>query len=112
MLDIIIMSRTEQELLNMAEECKEVVAKKDKIIQYLRDKASEVEDQLREMEYKLSQIQYLTEYKSKVKDMDKVYINTVAKDVTKLLKIVDKGRRRLQDDSDEEEVIVMLFGEE
>ena len=105
------MSRTEQELLNLAEECKEVVEKKDRIISYLKDKMSGVEDQLREMEYKLSQIKYLTEYKTKQKGTDKIYLNTIKDDIESLLGLVDRGRTQLQDDSDEEEVILMLFGE-
>lgn len=106
------MSRTEQELLNMAEECKEVVAKKDKIIEFLKDKMSVVEDHLREMEYKISQMQYLTEYKQKGRDIDKIFFNTISKDFQKLLKLVDRGRRQLQDDSDEEEIFAVLFGED
>ena len=105
------MSRTEQELLNMAEECKEVVEKKDKMIQFLKDKMNVVEDQLRQMEYKLSQIKYLTEYKIKQRGTDKIYLNTVSTDLDILIGNVDRGRRQLQDDSDDEEVILMLFGE-
>ena len=105
------MSRTEQELLNMAEECKEVVEKKDKMIQFLKDKMNVVEDQLRQMEYKLSQIKYLTEYKIKQRGTDKIYLNTVSTDLDVLIGNVDRGRRQLQDDSDDEEVILMLFGE-
>jgi hypothetical protein len=105
------MSRTEQEMLNLAEECKEVVEKKDRMISYLKDKMSGVEDQLREMEYKLSQIKYLTEYKTKQKGTDKIYLNTIKDDIERLLGLVDRGRTQLQDDSDDEEVILMLFGE-
>ena len=106
------MSRTEQELLNLAEECKEVVAKKDKMISFLKDKMGAVEDQLRDMEYKLSQIKYLTEYKTKQRGTDKIYLNTITSDIDKLLSLVDRGRAQLQDDSDDEEVILMLLGEE
>jgi len=71
-----------------------------------------VEDQLRETEYKLSQMKYLTEYKLKQRGTDRIYLNTITCDIDKLLGIVDRARSQLQDDSDDEEVVLMLFSEE
>jgi hypothetical protein len=100
------MNRTEQDYLEMADHCKEVVAKKDKEIEYYKECMEEGEDALRNIEYSLKKIEFLLEYKKKSKDTDKHFVDLLFKEIRDMLRNSDRGRERLQCELDEE---VLLF---
>ena len=97
---------TEQELLNMADDFKEVVAKKDTIIQIHKEKIEEIEEDLRVLEYTLSQIEYLIEYKKDIsKKEEKIFLKRIGQSVKLMKDKVDKSRILCQEEVEEDMII-------
>ena len=100
----------ENEYLEMANHAKEKIDEKDKIIEFLKNKMNVVENRLRQMEYKISNMTYLTKYK-KGYDEDNgfdFFAECILNTLKECYEIVDVSRDELQTDDDEEQVIMML----
>ena len=100
----------ENEYLEMANHAKEKIDEKDKIIEFLKNKMNVVENRLRQMEYKISNMTYLTKYK-KGYDEDNgfdFYAECILNTLKECYEIVDVSRDELVTDDDEEQVIMML----
>jgi hypothetical protein len=100
---------TEQDLLNMAEDCKNIVARKDHYIRLQQEKIDEVEPYLRDCEYKLAQLDFLIQYKRDVSSKEeKAFLKRLDEAIKFLTKKIDRGRCTLQEELDEEEILLML----
>ena len=100
---------TEQDYLEMADHCKKVVQEKDTMIKHLKHKNIEVQNELRDLEYTLSNIQYLLKYKeSENNTKNKHFIHILRDTMESCRSMVDNARDLLTDDDDEENVILML----
>jgi hypothetical protein len=97
---------TEQELLNMADDFKEVVAKKDTIIELYKEKLEEIEEHLRVMEYTQSQMEYLIEYMLEIsKKEEKPFLKRILKSVKQTKEKVDMSRILCQEEVDEDIIL-------
>lgn len=101
---------TEQQLLEMARHCKEVVEEKDKHINYYKQQMEDAEDDLRKIEYLLNAMDYLIEYKKqqKEKNADTVFYDIIKKSIFDLKGWADMSRTKLQVDIEDEDIILML----
>ena len=100
----------ENEYLEMANHAKMTIDKKDKIIEFLKNKMNVVEYKLRKMEYKVSNMTYLTKYKKGYDDDSgfDFYAECMLNTLKECYDLVDVARDELQTDEDEEQVILML----
>ena len=100
----------ENDYLEMANHAKEKIDEKDRVIEFLKHKMDTVENKLRIMEYKMSNMTYLTKYK-KGFDEDNTGFSFYAECILGTLKecydIVDVARDELQYD-DEEQIVLLL----
>lgn len=100
----------ENDYLQMANHAKEMIDEKDKIIEFLKNKMDNIEDNLRSMEYKISNMTYLTKYKKKA-DEDNgfdFYADCILGSLKECYEIVDVARQELQTDEDDDHIIMML----
>lgn len=94
---------TEQELLNMANDFKEVVQRKDNIIQLYKEKLEDIETGLRDCEYILSQIDYLIDYKKDISNKEeRPFLKRVAESVKKMINKIDRARVLCQEEVEED----------
>ena len=100
---------TEQYLLNLAQDFKSVVEKKDRYIEILNDKIEDVEDKCREVEYKLSQLDFLIAYVSEISSKDqKPFLKRLATAIKFMEDKIDKSRIILQEKVEEEDILLQL----
>jgi DNA recombination-dependent growth factor C len=100
----------ENDYLEMANHAKAKIDEKDKIIEFLKNKMDVVENRLRKMEYKISNMTYLTTYK-KGFDEDTgfdFYAECLLNTLKECYEIVDVSRDELQTDEDDEQIVLML----
>ena len=99
----------DQEYLEMANHCKEVVEQKETLISFYKEKLVEIEDDLRKMEYKVKQVEHLLKFKEKeATNHNKKIFNFLLDDVAYLYKIIDKSRCNCNVDEEDEEIVLML----
>tara|TARA_R110000772_G_scaffold268566_1_gene396254 strand:+ start:1898 stop:2227 length:330 start_codon:yes stop_codon:yes gene_type:complete len=98
---------TEQAYINMANDCKEIVDKKDRYIEHLKDRMSDSEDRLRLLEYSISNLLYLTNYKSKTIPKEHQFFITIDHTLACMKEAVDFCRENLQDE-DEDDIINII----
>ncbi len=104
---------TENEYLEMAAQCKEIVERKDQVINFYKSRLSDIEDELRCMAYLLSNMIYLSKYKldretqTCKKNIDKSFFEILERDHFKLKHFVDT-LRDMTDVSEEDEEIGIL----
>ena len=101
----------ENEYLEMANHAKEKIDEKDRVIEFLKHKMDTVENKLRKMEYKLSNMSYLTKYKKGVDEEEDTgfsfYASCILATLQECYEIVDVARDELQYD-DEEQIVLLL----
>tara|TARA_R100000734_G_C3247468_1_gene50129 strand:- start:68 stop:400 length:333 start_codon:yes stop_codon:yes gene_type:complete len=100
---------TDNQYLEMANHAKQVIDRKEKVIEFLKSKISDIEDHLREVEYKTKQMEHLIEYEksvSKNKEF-KSLLTYLEKDVKFIYNIIDEQRVSCQEDVEEE--IILIF---
>lgn len=94
---------TEQEMLNLAEDFKNIVQRKDAIIEMYKDKLEEVENLQRDCEYILSQIDYLIDYKKDISNKEeRPFLKRIAESVKKMIRNVDRSRIVCQEEIEED----------
>jgi hypothetical protein len=99
----------EQDLLNLAQDFKSIVEKKDRYIEILMDKIEDVEDKCREVEYKLSQLEFLLDYKLETSSKEqKPFLKRVASAIKFMEGKIDKSRIILQEKVEEEDILLQL----
>ncbi len=105
---------TENEYLEMANHCKELIEKKDQIINLYKSRLSDIDSELRCMAYLISNMLYLGKYKitkdkeTCKKNTDNTFFQTMKDDMLKLEHYVDNLRDMTEIDSDDEELAVLL----
>ena len=77
---------TEQNYLQMAEQFKEVVEDKDKIIEFLKSKLNNLDNDLRKLEYRIVSMKHLIEYENFKDKKTKDLFNFFNKDLDFLYK--------------------------
>ena len=98
---------TEQNYLEMAEQFKEVVEDKDKIIEFLKSKINNFDGDLRKLEYRIIAMKHLLEFeKSKDKKSNDLF-NFLSKDLDFLYKYVDSLRTEAQEEIDDELILII-----
>lgn len=104
------MDITERQYLEMAEDCKNRIKEKDKMIEWYKYRLNEIDDNWRNCEYRVKQVKYLLEYKSKQKkEKDSTFILMLNEAIEYLIEQIDDGRIKCQHiDEDTEEIILTL----
>ena len=100
---------TDNQYLEMANHAKQVIDKKEKVIEFLKSKISDIEDHLRDVEYKTKQMQHLIQYEktaSKNKDC-KSLLTYLEKDVNFIYNIIDEQRINCQEDVEEDIILIL-----
>lgn len=101
---------TEQNYLEMAEEFKEVVEDKDKIIEFLKSKINNFDRDLRKLEYRIIAMKHLLEFeksKAKAKSASNDLFNFLMLDLDFLYKYVDSLRTEAQEEIDDELILII-----
>ena len=100
---------TEQELLNLAEDFKSIVQRKDRIIQLYKEKFDDVEGLQRDMEYMLSKMDYLVDYKKDISNKEeRPFLKRIAESIKKMIIKVDRSRIICQEEIEEDEIMLIL----
>lgn len=100
---------TEQEMLNLAEDFKNIVQRKDRIIHLYKEKFEDIEVLQRDMEYMLSQMDYLVDYKKDISNKEeRPFLKRIAESVKKMIIKVDRSRVICQEEVDEEDIMLIL----
>lgn len=101
---------TEQQYLEMADHCKNIVEKKDAEIKHLKDIMSEAEDDIRKIEYELYGINYLVNYKisQRERGADSNLYEALQTSIKKIQQWIDNSRAMLSTDLDDEDIILIL----
>lgn len=105
---------TENDYLELAEHCKQVVERKEQIISLYKSRLSDIDDELRCMNYLISNMLYLGKYKiakdkeTCKKNTDSTFYQTMKDDMLKLEHYVDNLRDMTEIDSEDEELAVLL----
>ena len=100
---------TEQDMLNLAEDFKNIVQRKDRIIQLYKEKFEDIEVLQRDMEYMLSQMDYLVDYKKDISNKEeRPFLKRIAESVKKMIIKVDRSRVICQEEVDEEDIMLIL----
>ena len=104
------MEITERLYLELAEDCKNKIKEKERLIDWYKYRLNEIDDSFRLCEYKVKQVMYLLEYKSKnKKENDKIFYQMLKDANDYLISNIDTGRNLCQEiDDDTEEVILTL----
>jgi len=104
------MDITERQYLELAEDCKNRLKEKDKIIEWYEFRLNEIDDNWRNCEYRVKQVKYLLEYKSKQKkEKDPTFLLMLNEAIEYLIEQIDDGRIKCQHiDEDTEEIILTL----
>lgn len=105
---------TENAYLELANQCKEVVERKDQIIDLYKSRLSDIDDELRCMAYLISNMLYLGKYKiardkdTCKKNSDSTFYETMKDDMLKIEHYVETLRDMTEIDSEDEELAVLL----
>jgi protein-arginine kinase len=104
------MDITERQYLELAEDCKNRLKEKDKLIEWYKYRLNEIDDNWRNCEYRVKQVKYLLEYKSKQKkEKDATFILMLNEAIEYIIEQIDDGRIKCQSiDEDTEEIILTL----
>jgi hypothetical protein len=104
------MDITERQYLELAEDCKNRLKEKDKMIEWYKYRLNEIDDNWRNCEYRVKQVKYLLEYKSKQKkEKDATFILMLNEAIEYIIEQIDDGRLKCQSiDEDTEEIILTL----
>ncbi len=104
------MDITERQYLELAEDCKNRIKEKDKMIEWYKYRLNEIDDNWRNCEYRVKQVKYLLEYKSKQKkEKDATFLLMLNEAIEYLIEEIDSGRDKCQSiDDDTEEIILTL----
>ena len=104
----------ENDYLEMANHCKQVVEQKDRIIDFYKNRLSDIDDELRCLAYLTSNMLYLGEYQlSKDKDTckkntDKTFFEIMRRDLQKISSYVDSTREMTDVDQEDEDLAILL----
>jgi hypothetical protein len=99
----------EQDLLNMAEDFKNIVKQKDTMIEIYKDKMNYLDRDLREIEYKLSQLGFLCDYKIETSPKEeKPFLKRIIAAIKFMEVKIDKSRICCQEEIDEDDLILHL----
>jgi len=102
-------STTEGEYLEMANHCKEIVEKKDMVINFYKSRLNDCDQELRCIAYLLSNMAYLIDYKSQTKDFkDKAFFDIIKRDHIKLKHYVDTLRDMIDISEEDEEIGILV----
>jgi len=100
---------TEAEYLEMAKHCKELVERKEQLINFYKSRLNDLDDELRCMAYLLSNIIYLIDYKCQTKDfLDKSFFDILKRDHTKLRHYVSTLRDMIDVTEEDEEIGILV----
>ncbi len=100
---------TEAEYLEMARHCKELVERKDQLINFYKSRLNDCDDELRCMAYLVSNIVYLIEYKTHTKDFkDKAFLDILIRDNMKLKHYVNTLRDMIDITEEDEEIGILV----
>lgn len=100
---------SDQQFLEMADHCKQLIEKKETIIAFYKDRIDDIEIELRKMEYKVKAMEHLLRYKeNEAIRQDKKIYSYLLQDTDFLYKIIDKSRCLCNVDEEDEEIILML----
>jgi len=98
---------TENEYLEMANHCKELLDQKDRLVSFYKSRLNEMDDELRSMAYLISNILYLVVFKSSEnaalckKNNDSKFFDILHTDLSKLRNFIDTLRDMTETDDDE-----------
>jgi hypothetical protein len=112
---IIMENTTENEYLEMANHCKELLERKDKVIAVYKHRLNEIEGELRVMNYMLTGINYLIEYKQArekeecKKNIDKTFYELLKRDHKKLLHFIETLRDMSELTEEDEEIAILTL---
>ena len=108
------MDITERLYLELAEDCKNRIKEKNKMIEWYKYRLNEIDDNWRNCEYRVKQMKYLLEYKSKQISISKpkkdlTFMSMLNEAIEYLIEQIDDGRIKCQEiDEDTEEIILTL----
>ena len=108
------MNITERLYLELAEDCKNRIKEKNKMIEWYKYRLNEIDDNWRNCEYRVKQMKYLLEYKSKQISISKpkkdlTFMSMLNEAIEYLIEQIDDGRIKCQEiDEDTEEIILTL----
>jgi len=98
----------ENEYLEMANHAKQLIEKKEKIIKVYVSRLDDVEGELRELQYMVSNMGYLLEYKMKQynRGRDQIFYSMLDKAYKSMYKIINDSRDMCDVDDNDIEVAI------
>jgi len=108
MEEVTVSDHNENEYLEMANHAKQLIEKKEKIIKVYEDRLDDVNGELRELQYMVSNLGYLLEYKMKqyYKGRDQIFYTMLDKSFKSMYKIINGGRDMCDVDDNDIEVAI------
>ena len=103
------MEMTDNQYLEMANHAKELIDNKEKIISFLKSKLDDVDSDLRNIEYRVKQMEHIINYQNSI-SKNKEIKNLIAfleKDLKYILKVSDSARINCQEEIDEELILIL-----
>ena len=99
----------DNQYLEMANHAKQLIEKKEKMIEFLKSKINDFDDDLRKIEYKIKSMEHLIIFeKSQTKNKEcKNLMNYLEKDIKYIYEKTDTLRREAQDEVDEELIFMI-----
>tara|TARA_S200002703_G_scaffold156199_2_gene161371 strand:- start:548 stop:871 length:324 start_codon:yes stop_codon:yes gene_type:complete len=99
----------DNQYLEMANHAKQLIEKKEKMIEFLKSKINDFDDDLRKIEYKIKAMEHLIIFeKSQTKNKEcKNLMNYLEKDIKYIYEKTDTLRREAQDEVDEELIFMI-----
>jgi len=100
---------TDNQYLEMANHAKKIIENKEKMIEFLKSKIEDFDDDLRKIEYKIKAMEHLIIFErlqSKNKDC-KNLLTYLEKDLKYIYEKTDSLRREVQEEVDEELVLMI-----
>jgi len=98
---------TENDYLEMANHCKELLEQKDRLIAFYKSRLNEMDDELRSMAYLISNILYLVNFKNTEnsalckKNNEVTFFELLTQDLCKIKNFTDTLRDMTETDDDE-----------
>ena len=103
------MEMTDNQYLEMANHAKELIDNKEKIISFLKSKLYDLDSDLRNIEYRVKQMEHIINYQNSI-SKNKEIKNLIAfleKDLKYILKVSDSARINCQEEIDEELILIL-----
>ena len=103
------MEMTDNQYLEMANHAKELIDNKEKIISFLKSKLDDVDSDLRNIEYRVKQMEHLINYQNSISKNKEIknLIGFLEKDLIYILKVSDSARINCQEEIDEELILIL-----